>query len=68
MEKEPCAKFCGVLLSFREVIKLQSFESGESDVIPACIQNISFLFFFCIFLLMLWKKNFLHISHELMKL
>ena len=49
MEKEPCAKFCGVLLSFREVIKLQSFESGESDVIPACIQNISFLFLFAYF-------------------
>ena len=49
MEKEPCAKFCGVLLRFRKVIKLQSFESGVSDVIPAYIQNISFLIFFAYF-------------------
>ena len=35
MEKEPCSKFCGILISSHEVMKLQSFESGVSDVIPA---------------------------------
>ena len=40
MEKEPCTKFCGVLLRFLEVIKLQSIEFSVSDVIPANVQNI----------------------------
>ena len=68
MEKEPCTKFCGVLISSREVMKLQSFESGVSDVITANVQNISPLFNFM-------KRKLLHscmvvltISPELMKL
>ena len=68
MEKEPCTKFCGVLISSREVMKLQSFESGVSDVITANTQNISPLFNFM-------KRKLLHssmvvltISHELVKL
>ena len=35
MEKGPCTKFYGVLISSHEVMKLKSFESGVSDVIPA---------------------------------
>ena len=33
MEKESCTKFCHVLISFNEVMKLQSFEFDASDVI-----------------------------------
>ena len=76
MEKEPCTKFCGVLTSSHEVMKLQSFESSMSDIILANVQHISFHpagFFYILSLL--WKKNMLHsfkvvltISHELMKL
>ena len=41
MEKEPCPKFCGVLIhSSHEVMKLQSFESSVIDLIPANVQNI----------------------------
>ena len=37
MDKEPCTKFCGILIRFHEVIKLQSFGFSVSDVIPeAC--------------------------------
>ena len=46
MEKEPCTKFLGVLISFHEIMKLQSSESDVSDIVPANIQNISFLVFF----------------------
>ena len=49
MEKEPCAKFCGVLISLNKVMKLQSFEFDTSDVIRANIQNISPQAFFHIF-------------------
>ena len=35
MEKVSCTKFCGVLINFQEVMKLQSFEFGWSDTIPA---------------------------------
>ena len=67
MEKEPCL----VLVTFYEVIKLQSFEFSVGDAIPANVQNISPL----IFSLVLWRKNylqrftvFLTIFHELLKL
>ena len=40
MEKEPCTKFCGILISSHKEMKLQSFESGVSDVTPANVQNI----------------------------
>ena len=49
MEKESCTKFCGALISSREVMKLQSFESVVSGVIPANIENISSLAFFAYF-------------------
>ena len=45
-----CTKFCGVLISSQKVIKLRSFESGVSDVIPTNVQNISCLVFFAYFL------------------
>ena len=46
MEKEPCTKFLGVLISFHEIMKLQSSESGVSDIRPANVKNISILVFF----------------------
>ena len=46
MEKEPYTKFCRVLISSHEVMKLQSFKCNMSDVILANAQNISFLVFF----------------------
>ena len=46
MEKEPCTRFCSVLVRFDEVIKLQSFEFSISDIIPANVQNISALVFY----------------------
>ena len=50
MEKESCTKICGVLVRFHEIIKLQSFEFSVSDVIPANVENISFLVFFAFFI------------------
>ena len=44
--KKKLVQGCGVLISFHEVMKLQSLEFGLSDVIPANIQNISSLVFF----------------------
>ena len=49
MEKKPCAKFCGLLISFHKVMKSQSFESDVSDVVPANVQNFSSLFSLHIF-------------------
>ena len=56
MEKEPSTKFSDVLIRFHEVMKLQSFGFSVSDVIHANVKSISPLFF-CIFLLVLWKKK-----------
>ena len=74
MEKEPCTKFCGVLISSHEVIKLQSFESTVSDAISANVQYILPLVSFtyiCYFYEKIFFTQFmvfLTISHELMKL
>ena len=76
MEKELCAKFCGILISSREVTKLQSFELGVSDVIPANVKNnssrVSFAYF-CYNCQFYGKKNLLHsfmvvltVSHKLL--
>ena len=46
MEKEPCANFCGALISSHKVMGLQRFELSMSDIISAYVQNISFLVFF----------------------
>ena len=46
MEKEPCANFCGALISSHKVMGLQRFESSMSDIISAYVQNISSLVFF----------------------
>ena len=74
MEKEPCTKFCGVLISSHEVIKLQSFESTVSDAISANVQYILPLVSFT-YICYFYEKSFftqfmvfLTISHELMKL
>ena len=74
MEKDPCKKFCGVLISSHKVMKLQSFESGLNDVIPQMYKTFHPWFSFHIFLI-LWRKNVLHssmviltISYQLMKL
>ena len=56
MEKEPSDKFCGILMRFLEVIRLQSFELSVSDIIPTDVQNISHLFFFAFFVSFLEKK------------
>ena len=58
MEKKPCAKFCGVLISFHKVMKLQSFESDVSDVIPVNVQNFSSLFSLHIFVSFMEKEPF----------
>ena len=58
MEEEFCTKFYGVLISFHEVIKLQSFEFGVTDVIPANVKKMFTPGFLCIFLL-LAKENVL---------
>ena len=48
MKENLCTKFCGILISFHEVIKLPSFEFGVNDVIPANVQNIFTAGFLCI--------------------
>ena len=58
MEKEPCTKFCGILVSSHEVTKLQSFESPVSDAVPANVQNISSLAFFGYFYWFYEKRTF----------
>ena len=58
MEEEFCTKFYGVLISFHEVIKLQSFEFGVTDAIPANVKKMFTPGFLCIFLL-LAKENVL---------
>ena len=57
MEKEPCTKFCGVLVRFHELIKLQSFEFSVSDIIPTNVQNISLLVVFSYFVSFMEKKS-----------
>ena len=69
MDKEPCTKFCGVLIRFREVVKLQSFEFNVSDVIPV----VTPVFFKILFLVYREKTSnkvlcLLTIFYELMKL
>ena len=49
MEKEPGIKFCGVLIRFPGVIKLQSLGFSVRDVIPADVQNILTLVLFGLF-------------------
>ena len=68
--KKKLVQCCGVLISFHEVMKLQSLEFGLSDVIPANIQNISSLVFFSFMEKKLSTKFYgvLTISHEIMKL
>ena len=56
MRKDPCTKFCGVLIRFHKVVKLQSFEFSVSDVIPENVQNISPLVFFAFFVSFMEKK------------
>ena len=56
MGKEPCTKFCSVLIKFQEVIKLEIFEFSISDVIPGNVQNISSLVFFAFFVRIIEKK------------
>ena len=56
MEKDPCTKFCGVLIRFHEVIKLQSFEFSVSDVYP-WMYKIFHLWFCLHFLSVLWRKK-----------
>lgn len=48
-KKELCTKFCGVLISCPEVMKLQSSEFGVSNVMPANVQKNSSVVFFAFF-------------------
>ena len=58
MKKEPCIRFCGVLISFNEVMNLQqSFEFDTSDVIPQMQKKVHPWFSFHVF------ANFM--EHEL---
>ena len=56
MKKEPCTDFCGVLIRFHEVIKLQSSEFSVSDAIHANVQNMLSLVYFAFFVSFLEKK------------
>ena len=58
MEKELCTKFCGALTSSQEVMKLQGFKSGVSDVIPANVLNNSSMVFFAYFCYFYGKRTF----------
>ena len=49
MEKEPCTKFCGDLVRFHKVIKIQKSEFSVNDVIPPNIQKITPMVFFAFF-------------------
>ena len=40
MKKKPCKNICGVLVSFHEFLKSQSFEFSVNDVIPTNTKNI----------------------------
>ena len=53
MKKELCTKFCGILVRFYEVIKLQSFEFSVNEVILANVQKHFTPGFLCIFMLVL---------------
>ena len=67
-------KFCAVLISSQEVMKLQSFQSGVSDLTPANVKKKILPWFFSLipwisslifipnswFLLILRKNNLLH--------
>ena len=66
-EKEPCTKFCGVLISFHEVMKLLSFKFEASDVKTAnghaqhanCGLNVTFwISWSLIFCFMMKKYHF----------
>ena len=59
MEKEPATWFYDVLIIFHEVMEIQSFELDFSDIIHTNVHNLSYLIFYCIFLLNLWRKNLL---------
>ena len=47
-----------LLVSIHEVIKLQNFESGVSDVIPVNVENISSQFSLHIFIDFMEEKSF----------
>ena len=59
MKRETSTKFCGVLISLHEVMKLQNFEFDVSDAIPADVLDISPFFnclFVCLFLYYMQEK------------
>ena len=53
MGKEPYTKFCGILIRFQKVIKLQSFKFKEMTSYHECTKHLTHGFL-CIFLLDLW--------------
>ena len=72
MEKEPCTKFCVVLISSQEVMKLQSFKSSMSD--SRMYKTLYPWFCLHVFVNFMEKEPFTQfyghfdLSHELMKL
>ena len=57
MDKEPCTKFCDVLIRFHEDIKLHSFEFKVSDILHENVQNISPLLFSIFFFINFMEKT-----------
>ena len=55
IEKECCTKFCGNLIRFHKVIKLQSFAFSVCDVIATNVYNMSPLIFFAFFVTFMEK-------------
>ena len=64
-----CTKFCSGLIRFHVVIKLLSFESGISHVIPGNVQNIPPLVFVAFFRSHLLQTfmMFLTIFHKIVR-
>ena len=66
--------FCGVLIRFLKVTKLESFEFSVNDIIPANVKNILPLVSFAFFVRFMEKKppikfyGVLYILYKLMKL
>ena len=62
MEKDPSTKFCGFLISSREVIKLQSFESclSASDIYQRTCKTFYLYFSLHIVVNFMKKEPFTH--------
>ena len=57
-EREPSSKFCDILISFHEVMGLQSFGFDVINIILANVHNITLLAFFTYFCLFYEERTF----------